>query len=182
MKVVQIKQADARRACLARLCAEVYGHRAGLTPLVEFTGTLNVLFANESARLVAGVGAQGEPLALALLVLDEKGEGMMLRLACELVEGAKARLVRELVLNVPLRVLAATPSEEAFYQECGIQRWFDGEEGQRIGVSARHPATLTPTLSFDAARILRRFKHDPNAFESAKQAFLDGLDTLPETL
>ncbi len=65
MKVVQIKEAGQRDACLARLCAEVYGQKAGLTPLVVFAGTRNVLFKQEIARLLAGVDKTGKPLALA---------------------------------------------------------------------------------------------------------------------
>ena len=53
MKVVHVSQSEPRDACLAKLCAEVYGQQAGLTPLVVFTGTKNVLFAQEGARLLA---------------------------------------------------------------------------------------------------------------------------------
>ncbi len=84
MKVVQINQPAQRDACLARLCAEVYGQAAGLTPLVVFTGTRNVLLPQEAARLLAAVDGDGVPQALALLVLDEQGEGMTLTHACDL--------------------------------------------------------------------------------------------------
>ncbi|WP_447928771.1 hypothetical protein [Vreelandella sp. EE27] len=186
MKVVQIKDPNVRSACLATLCAKVYGQSAGLTPLVVFTGTQNVLFEQEAARLVGGVGADGELLALALLVLDEKGEGMTLSLAWEQVEDAKARLISELSLNVPLKVVADDPGQVPFYQGCGIKRWFEGENGEQIGLNARHPAesleAVPPTLTLDHALILRRFKHDPKAFERAKQAFLEGLENVPKTL
>ena len=43
MKVVHVNAEAQRNACLARLCAEVYGQAAGLTPLVVFTGTCSVL-------------------------------------------------------------------------------------------------------------------------------------------
>ena len=39
MKVVQLNESAPRDACLARLCAEVYGQAAGLTPLVRFAAT-----------------------------------------------------------------------------------------------------------------------------------------------
>ncbi|WP_447556076.1 hypothetical protein [Vreelandella sp. EE22] len=186
MKVVQIKETAARRACLAKLCADVYGQSAGLTPLVVFAGTQNVLFEQEAARLVASVGSEGKLLALALLVLDEKGEGMTVTLACELVKDAKGRLISELSLNVPLKVSVTTPELQTFYQGCGIKRWFDGEGDERIGLNARHPATgletVAPTVALDHARILRRFKHDPRTFENAKQAFMEGLDNVPATL
>ncbi|WNL40954.1 hypothetical protein RN347_09930 [Halomonas sp. PAMB 3264] len=186
MKVVQIKEPRERRACLAKLCAKVYGQQAGLTPLVVFTGTQNVLFEQEAARLIAGTGSGGEILALALLVLDEKGEGMTLSLAWEQREGARARLISELSLNVPLKVEVSEPSQVAFYQDCGLKRWFDGENGERVGLNARHPATrledVSPTLTLDHDRILRRFKHDPKAFEAAKRDFLEGLERAPSAL
>ncbi|MDR5887357.1 hypothetical protein [Vreelandella janggokensis] len=185
MKVIQIDQAAQQDACLARLCAEVYGQSAGLTPLVIFTGTRNVLLAEEAARLVAAVDGEGKPQALALLVLDEEGEGMALTHACDLAAPqAKAWLVNELALKAPLRVDASDAAQEAFYQQCGIKRWLDGAEGQRIGLGARHPANtieqLTATVTLDEALILRRFKHDPAAFEQAKQLFVDGLAHFPE--
>ena len=55
MKVVHVNAEAQRNACLARLCAEVYGQEAGLTPLVVFTGTCSVLFPQEAARLFAAV-------------------------------------------------------------------------------------------------------------------------------
>ncbi|MGO2008798.1 MULTISPECIES: hypothetical protein [Halomonadaceae] len=186
MKVVHISQSAPRNACLATLCAKVYGQQAGLTPLVVFTGTKNVLFDQEAARLLAGVDGVGKPLALALLVLDEAGEGMTVTHACEFVDGAKARLISELSLKAPLRVEVSDATQEAFYQQCGFKRWFDGAQGQRIGLGARHPVKhstdLTPTLSLDEALILRRFKHDPAAFTEAKEAFLSGLNNFPATL
>lgn len=185
MKVVHINQSAKRDASLATLCAKVYGQQAGLTPLVVFTGTKNVLFTQEAARLMAGVDGEGKPLALALLVLDETGQGMTVTHACEFKQGAKARLISELSLKAPLRVEVDTTEEEAFYQQCGFKRWFDGE-GKRIGLGARHPAKsldeLAPTLLWDEALILRRFKHDPSAFSDAKEAFLLGLNNFPSTL
>lgn len=185
MKVTQISQSAQRDACLATLCAKVYGQQAGLTPLVVFTGTRNVLFAQEAARLLAGVDSDGKPLALALLVLDEAGEGMTVTHTCEFFDGAKARLISELSLKAPLRV-EVSEDDAAFYQQCGITRWLTDEGNQRVGLGARHPAKtlddLAPTLTLDEALILRRFKHDPTAFSAAKDAFLAGLNRFPETL
>ena len=186
MKVVHVSQSEPRDACLAKLCAEVYGQQAGLTPLVVFTGTKNVLFAQEGARLLAGVDGAGKPLALALLVLDEAGEGMTVTHACEFAKGAKARLLSELSLKAPLRIDAQDEKEKAFYQKCGFKRWFAADNGQHIGLSARHPAksleALSPTLALDEALILRRFKHDAAAFAQAKEAFLTGINKVPATL
>ncbi|PRY64002.1 hypothetical protein B0H98_107147 [Vreelandella songnenensis] len=187
MKVVQIKEAGQRDACLARLCAEVYGQAAGLTPLVVFTGTRNVLFKQEVARLLAGVDNTGKPLALALLVLDEAGEGMTITHACGLEsDGAKQRLISELTLKAPLRVEVDSPEQQAFYQGCGIKRWFKADNGAHIGLSGRHPAggiaELAATVALDEALILRRFKHDAKAFEVAKQDFLSGLKAFPSSI
>ena len=167
MKVVHVNAEAQRNACLARLCAEVYGQ--------------------EAARLFAAVDAQGKPQALALLVLDEEGVGMTVTHACSLDQAdAQQRLISELTLKAPLRVDVDSAEQEAFYQKSGIKRWFGGAGGKRIGLGARHPAKsvneLAPTLSLDEALILRRFKHDPKAFEQAKQAFLTGLDHFPTVL
>ena len=187
MKVVHVNAEAQCNACLARLCAEVYGQQAGLTPLVVFTGTCNVLFPQQAARLFAAVDGQGKPQALALLVLDEEGEGMTVTHACALGHAdAQQRLISELTLKAPLRVDVDTAEQEAFYQKSGIKRWFGGADGKRIGLGARHPAKsvskLAATLSLDEALILRRFKHDPKAFDEAKQAFLQGLNAFPQTL
>ncbi|MEA2119290.1 hypothetical protein [Halovibrio sp. HP20-50] len=187
MKVVHVSKETERDACLARLCAEVYGQKAGLTPLVVFAGTCSVLFPQQAARLFAAVDGQGKPQALALLVLDEEGEGMTVTHACSLNQAdAKQRLISELTLKAPLRVEVDNAEQEAFYQKSGIKRWFGGAGGKRIGLGARHPAKsvseLSPTLGLDEALILRRFKHDPKAFEQAKQAFLAGLDNFPTAL
>lgn len=180
MKVVHVNAEAQRNACLARLCAEVYGQEAGLTPLVVFAGTSSVLFPQEAARLFAAVDGQGKPQALALLVLDEEGEGMTVTHACALDQAdAQQRLISELSLKAPLRVEVDNAEQEAFYQQSGIKRWFGGADGKRIGLGARHPAKsvseLAPTLVLDEALILRRFKHDPSAFETSKQSFIDSL-------
>ncbi|MWJ29151.1 hypothetical protein GPM19_13265 [Halomonas sp. ZH2S] len=188
MKVVHVKAVKLREACLARLCAEVYGRQAGLTPLVIFAGTRRVLFAQEAARLLALVDNQGAPQALALLVLDEAGEGMTVQLSCSLNNDIEARrqLIKELSLKAPLRVEVQDPADEAFYQSCGLTRWFDGPDNQRIGLGARHPASdiseLSDTLSIDEQAILRSFKHDAKSFEEDKQRFVEGLAAFPETL
>lgn len=187
MKVVHVNAEAQRNACLARLCAEVYGQNAGLTPLVVFTGTCSVFFPQEAARLFAAVDGTGKPQALALLVLDEEGDGMTVTHACTLdQEEAQQRLIRELTLKAPLRVEVDNAKQEAFYQKSGITRWFGGADGKRIGLGARHPAKsvseLAPTLVLDEALILRRFKHDPKTFETAKQGFLKGLNDFPQTL
>ncbi|SFU86821.1 hypothetical protein [Halomonas korlensis] len=188
MNVLHVTDEANRDACLARLCAEHYGKAAGLAPLVTFAGTRRVLFVEQAARLLALVNGEGAPLALALLVLDETGEGMTLALACSLTEDdePRRRLINELALKAPLQVSAADADQEAFYRRCGITRWFSSGDSERIGVTSRHPARrladLAATLRVDDEIVLRQFKHDPKTFESEKRRFVDGLAAFPETL
>ncbi len=188
MNVVHVKDAKRRDACLARLCAEVYGQQAGLTPLVVFTGTRRELFVHEAGRMLALVDREGTPLALALLVLDAAGEGMTLTHSCALGEekDAERRLISELAFKAPLRVEADSREEESFYLGCGITRWFAGRDGQRIGLGLKHPASsvreLSETLAFDESALLRRFKHDAKTFDDEKQRFVDGLANFPSRL
>lgn len=191
MKVVHIKEGPQRDACLAKLCAEIYGRSAGLSPLVLFTGVNEVWFQVDSARLWALVGRGGEIQALALLVLDEHGEGVTLLHACSLTGASdgsdpKQRLITELATKAPLRVDANTVEGEAYYRQAGIRDWRDGEGGARIGLGPRHPAqksqALAATLTLDETAILRRFKHDVLAFDAQKQRFIQSLDAFPVTL
>ena len=185
MRVMTPEDGERRDAWLARLCADVYGRQAGLSPLVTFTGTRQVLFAQEAARLWALVDTEGRPGALALLVLDAEGEGMVLWHHASPGEDRESlrRLIRELVHKAPLRVAAADQAEEAFYRRCGVERWFAGVDNRRIGLSARHPARamdeLAAAINFDEEAILRRFKHDPRFFEQEKARFIEGLSTFP---
>lgn len=188
MDVLHVTDEAKRDACLARLCAEHYGQAAGLAPLVTFAGTRRVLFVEQAARLLALVNAGGAPLALALLVLDEAGEGMSLALACSLTEDdePRRRLISELALKAPLRVSAADAEQEAIYRHCGITRWLASGDGERIGVASRHPARrldeLAATLRVDEELVLRHFKHDPKTFEEEKRRFVDGLVAFPGPL
>ncbi|MFY0990826.1 hypothetical protein [Halomonas sp. C05BenzN] len=183
MRVVSLEPGQWRDACLARLCAAVYGTTAGLAPLVAFSGTRHLLFPGEAARLWALLGDDAVPLALALLVLDEAGEGMTLHLSASLQESREPqqRLIRELALNAPLRVLPTAEADEAFLRECGITRWVEDDRGRRTGLSGRHPAALTgelmPALGFDEQDVLRRFKHDKRFFEAEKAAFIAGVSS-----
>ncbi|MCK2182530.1 hypothetical protein [Halomonas getboli] len=190
MKVVHIKNAAHREACLARLCAEAYGQEAGIAPLVTFAGVTGVLFPQEAARLLALADDQGKPLALALLALDESGEGMTLMqladLDTETVKAPAMRLVGELALRAPLRVDAVDEAQEARFREAGIERWFSGKAGVRIGLSKRHPATglddLPRTLTVDEPGVVQSFKRDRAQFEDYKQRFVKGLENFPATL
>ncbi|MGJ7457091.1 hypothetical protein ACR80S_08265 [Halomonas sp. MA07-2] len=182
MKVVSLEAGARRDAWLARLCAAVHGTQAGLAPLVAFSGTRHLLFSTEAARLWALLDDQGQPLALALLVMDERGEGMALGLAASLEKSREPlrRLIRDLSLNAPL---CATPSEtldEAFLRECGLTRWIEDGRGQRVGLAFQHPAELSgrlaPPLTFDDQAVLRRFKQERAFFEAEKRAFVEGLD------
>ncbi|MEC8918735.1 MAG: hypothetical protein VX796_14125, partial [Pseudomonadota bacterium] len=76
MKVVHVKNPETREACLAKLCASVYGQEAGLAPLVTFAGTQGVLFEQEAARLFALTEDDGTILCLALISSDVDGGTM----------------------------------------------------------------------------------------------------------
>lgn len=190
MKVVHVKNDQQRDACLARLCAEVYGHEAGIAPLATFAGTLSVLVRQEAARVLALVDNASRPIALALLVLDEQGESMEVALLTALdsenIAQPAERLVGELALKAPLRVNAATPAQETMFRDCGIERWFDGPEGTRIGLGPKHPATgvgdLPRTMRFDERAVVQAFKHDDQVFEGYKARFIRGLESFPAVL
>jgi hypothetical protein len=182
MKVVSLEPGARRDAWLARLCAAVHGTDAGLAPLVAFSGTRHLLFPVEAARLWALVDDRGRPRALALLVMDESGEGMALTLAAPLEESREPlrRLIRDLALNAPLRVMPSERLDEAFLRECGISRWVTDAQGQPVGLTVQHPAGLSgrlaPLLTFDDRAVLRRFKQERTFFEAEKRAFVEGLD------
>ncbi|GAB2783861.1 hypothetical protein GCM10027040_07400 [Halomonas shantousis] len=189
MKVVHVKNEQQRDACLARLCAEVYGYEAGIAPLATFAGTLGVLFEQEAARVLALVDDASHPVALALLVLDERGSSMELALLSALDPRARKpaeRLVRELAERAPLRVNATDAAGEAMFRDCGIERWYTGPEGTRIGLGPRHPATglddLPATMRFDERAVIQSFKQDEKLFDGYKKRFIRGLESFPRVL
>jgi hypothetical protein len=190
MRVIQVNEPSQREACLARLCAEVYGDKAGLTPLLRFAGVLGVLFEQQAARVLALVDKGSRPVALALLVLDEAGQGMtpvlMADLDTQVVAAPGMRLIKELAVRAPLRVDATMQADEDRLRHAGITRWFQDPQGMRIGLSARHPAKglddLQPALSVDDAAVAQSFKHDRKLFDDYKQRFVDGLARFPTTL
>ncbi|WP_227369629.1 hypothetical protein [Halomonas sp. M20] len=190
MKVVHVKDETQRDACLARLCAEVYGHDAGIAPLAIFAGTLSVLVTQEAARVLALIDNESRPIALALLVLDELGESMevvlLTGLDSDTVAQPAERLIGELALKAPLRVNAMNADQEKMFRECGIKRWFDGPDGTRIGVSSRHAATklddIPRTMHFDQRAVIQAFKQDKAIFDGYKERFVRGLESFPEVL
>lgn len=190
MKVVNVNDARQREACLARLCAEVYGRDAGLVPLASFAGTLGVLVRQDAARVLALTDDEGRPAALALLVSDARGKSMELALLGILpdapVENAAERLVAELATRAPLRVNAADADQEAMFRRAGIQRWLNGSEGLRIGLAPRHPDagpdTLPVSLNFDVNAVVQSFRQDRELFDGYKTRFVRGLEQFPERL
>lgn len=190
MRVVHVNEHDQREACLARLCAEAFGTQAGLTPLLRFAGVTGVLFEQQAARVLALVDKDSRPVALVLLVLDQAGKGMTPVLKADLdaspVSDPGLWLIRELAGHAPLRVDAATPGDEQRYRGAGITRWFDGAQGERIGLSGQHPATnaseiLSP-LRVDDEAIAQSFKQDRQLFDTYKQRFVDALARFPARL
>ncbi|TDX32326.1 hypothetical protein DFO67_102279 [Modicisalibacter xianhensis] len=189
MKVVHIKNEQQRDACLARLCAEVYGHEAGIAPLVSFAGTLSVLIRQDAARILALVDNASQPAALALLVLDKQGQSMEVALMAGLetdVNEPAERLISELATRAPLKVHALDAEQEAMFRRCGIARWFDGENGTRVGLSDVHPANsleeLPSPMRFDERAVVQSFKQDRTLFEGYKKRFIRGLESFPRVL
>ncbi|GED22092.1 hypothetical protein [Halomonas halmophila] len=190
MRVMHIKNEAQREACLARLCAEVYGHQAGLAPLSVFAGVLGVLIKQEAARVLALVDDDARPIALALLAMDETGQSMNVMQVASLVEADGTdpgmRLIAELASRAPLRVDAINEAQQQRFEAAGITRWLDGKSGVRIGLGPKHPtrdlSDLPRTLTVDEQAVAQSFKRDPKAFEDYKRRFIRGLESFPATL
>ncbi len=190
MKVVHVKNPESREACLAQLCANVYGREAGLAPLVTFAGTLGVLFEQEAARLFALTDDDRQVLSLALVSADTEGRSMELAMVSTPQGDGhsehSARLIRLLAEKAPLRVLASDADAERFFRDCGITRWIDAEGGMRVGLAPRHPepqaGKLPGVVRFDGEGIVKTFKADPETFESYKQRFVAALERFPQSV
>ncbi|WP_251976560.1 hypothetical protein [Salinicola avicenniae] len=190
MKVVHVKNPESREACLAKLCANIYGQDAGLAPLVTFAGVLGVLFEQDAARLFALTDDEHQILSLVMVSSDVDGATMEVGMLSTAEKGASTahsrELVRILAEKAPLRVTANDKDGEAFFRTCGIERWIDGEDGLRIGLGPRHPAPvqgiLPSTVRFNGEGILRTFKQERETFEHYKSRFLDALARYTPTL
>lgn len=190
MKVVHVKNPETREACLAKLCASVYGQNAGLAPLVTFAGTLGVLFEQEAARLFALTDDDGTILCLALISSDVDGGTMEVGMLSTPEGKGNTRhsrqLVKTLAEKAPLRVTAGDEAGEAFFRRCGIERWVDGEGGLRIGLGPLHPAPVKGALPnmvrFNGDGIVRTFKQQPKTFEEYKTRFVAALERYPNSL
>ncbi|MDH4572828.1 hypothetical protein [Salinicola acroporae] len=184
MKVVHVKNPEIREACLAKLCASVYGQEAGLAPLVTFAGTQGVLFEQEAARLFALTEDDGTVLCLALISSDVDGGTMEVGMLSTPEGKGDTRhsrhLVKTLAEKAPLRVTAADEAGEAFFRRCGIERWVDGEGGLRIGLGPLHPTpvngVLPSVVRFNGDGIVRTFKQEPETFEAYKSRFVAALE------
>lgn len=188
MKVVHVKNPETREACLAKLCANVYGQEAGLAPLVTFAGTLGVLFEQEAARLFALTDDERHVQCLALITSDVDGATMEVGLVST-IEGDTPHsheLIRTLASKAPLRVIANDAEGEAFFRSCGIERWVEGEEGVRIGLGPLHPAPkagrLPSAVRFNGEGIVRTFKQEPETFEAYKTRFIEALGRFPDAV
>ncbi|WP_110647282.1 hypothetical protein [Salinicola peritrichatus] len=190
MKVVHVKNPESREACLAQLCANVYGQQAGLTPLITFAGTLGVLFEQEAARLFALTDDERNVLSLALVSTDVDGRTMEVAMLSTPEATGETRHSRELVKTLagkaPLRVTANDEAGETFFRSCGIERWIDAENGLRVGLGPLHPAPsdgrLPSMVRFDGEGIVRTFKQEPETFESYKTRFVKALERYPNVI
>lgn len=190
MKIVHVKNPETREACLAKLCASVYGQEAGLAPLVTFAGTLGVLFEQEAARLFALTEDDGTILCLALISSDLDGATMEVGMLSTPAGKGDTRhsryLVKTLAEKAPLRVTANDEAGEAFFRRCGIERWIDAPQGLRVGLGPLHPAPvegeLPSVVHFNGEGIVRTFKQEPATFEEYKSRFVEGLKRYPGRL
>lgn len=183
LKIAYITEAENKNACLAMLCASVFGREAGLAPLVEFAGASRLL-EQESARIVALMGGDGSLCSLALLTLEVEGRGVALRLLAtpkkKRGRGYGRRLVTRLGESTAIRVTTADPRLEAFFTTFGFNHWYrkpgtDARVGfnARANVQALEAAPEVVDFSNDA--VLRAFKRDPEVFEKYKKRFGEGV-------
>lgn len=187
MKVVHVKNPESREACLAQLCANVYGQETGLAPLITFAGTLGVLFEQEAARLFALTDDERNVLSLALVSTDVDGRTMEVAMLSTPDGSGETRhtrqLVRILAEKAPLRVTAGDEAGETFFRSCGIERWFEVENGLRVGLGPMHPApndgALPGMVRFNGEGIVQTFKQEPETFESYKARFVKALERYP---
>ncbi|MGQ7242583.1 hypothetical protein ACUN9V_03870 [Salinicola sp. V024] len=190
MKVVHVRNPETREACLAKLCASVYGQQAGLAPLVTFAGTQGVLFEQEAARLFALTEDDGTILCLTLISSDVDGGTMEMGMLSTPEGKGNTRhsrhLVKTLAEKAPLRVTASDEAGEAFFRGCGIERWIDGDDGLRVGLGPLHPSPVNGVLPslvhFNADGIVRTFKQEPETFEDYKTRFVAALERYADIL
>lgn len=189
MRMIEVEAGQRRDDCVAMMCAEVYGHDAGLAPLITYAAAVGALLPNLAARVVAL--AEGERLrSVAMLVLEEQGKGLALALLATprplRGRGHGRELVERLAASAAMRVTVDEPRREAFFATFGFTRWFDdpAAKGRRVGVNARSQAgsldQLDSLVEIDEAAIIRTFKNDPVRFDRYKHDFVDGLARFPD--
>ncbi|MFC0335960.1 hypothetical protein [Kushneria avicenniae] len=189
MKISYITEPQDRNACLAMLCASVFGREAGLDPLVEFAGASRLL-EQESARIVALLDDNQRLCSVALLTLEVEGRGVALRLLGtpekKRGRGYGRRLVTRLGESTAMRTSTADPRLEAFFTTFGFERWYrHGDSDLRTGFNALSSVDALEqapeVVTFQSDAVLRAFKRDPALFERYKTRFGEGLahfDTL----
>ncbi len=184
MKISYITELQDRDACLAMLCASVFGRDAGLAPLVEFAGVSRLL-EQESARIVALYNDTGRLCSVAMLTLEVEGKGVELRLLAtpekKRGRGYGRRLVTRLGESTAMRTSTSDPRLEAFFTTFGFERWYRHPDSElRIGFNARSGvgslAQAPEVVDFQSDAVLRAFKRDPALFERYKTRFAEGLD------
>ncbi|GHC31790.1 hypothetical protein GCM10010082_27590 [Kushneria pakistanensis] len=184
MKISYITGLQDRDACLAMLCASVFGREAGLTPLVEFAG-ISRLLEQESARIVALFDDNKRLCSVALLTLEVEGRGVELRLLAtpekKRGRGFGRRLVTRLGESTAMRTSTADPRLEAFFTTFGLERWYRHVDSDlRTGFNARSGVAsldeAPEVVDFQKDAVLRAFKRDPRLFERYKTRFAEGLE------
>ncbi len=183
LKISYITDVQDRDACLAMLCASVFGREAGLAPLVEFAGVSRLL-EQESARIVALFDDGARLCSVALLTLEVEGRGVELRLLTtpekKRGRGYGRRLVTRLGESTAMRTTTSDPRLEAFFTTFGFERWYRHSDSDlRSGFNARSGVDslsgAPEVVDFQTDAVLRAFKRDPALFERYKTRFAEGV-------
>lgn len=188
-KLIEVTNSHERDACVALMCAEVYGHKAGLKPLLHYTEVMKSLLPNFAARVVAL--AEGDKLlSTALLVVEEQGKAVSLELIATpghlRGKGYARELLERLTQTTAMRVETSDPYLEGFFTTFGFSRWSDkpGAKNTRIGVNERYPLkdsdSMDELVTVDENVIIRNFKRDAASFEYYTQRFVDGVERSKE--
>lgn len=177
MHLIELGADERRDDSVALLCANTYGHQAGLAPLVAYTGALTQWLPKDQARVLALADSQDRLLCVAMLVLEEGGKGAELKWLTTPEslrgKGYAHELVSRLTGHMRLKVVT-TEEHERWLRKAGFKRWSWRDSGQRIGFT-RGTREYNATLMVDDARITQQFKADRSLFERFSARFIKGL-------
>lgn len=181
MRLIELPAGLQRDDTVARLCADVYGTAAGLTPLVTYVGILTQWLPTHTAKVLALVDDQDHVLSSALLVLELDGQGAELKLLATPQDkrgrGYATSLVKKLTKSTTLKVCTSDSGLEQWLSGCGFKHWAHRDTGERVGMN-RQTREQDATAALDEAKVIRLFKADEASFERYKKRFLRGVGDL----